>query len=161
MDATKLLSQQHAIVTALFQEYEQTDDEEEKLQLFEQIADNLAAHAAIEERLFYPAAYIGEAKGDLEAAVEEHLSVKRLITDLLVLTPEDQTFDAKMKVLKEQVKHHVEEEETILFAKVRQLLPSEELARLGEAMDELFLQLMAEGPSDDVPTETDIASPLP
>ncbi len=81
----------------------------------QELADNLAAHAAIEERIFYPAAYGDNTRDLLEEAVEEHLALKRVIADLIKMGPSDDYFDAKIAVLKEQVAHHVEEEEKELF----------------------------------------------
>src|SRR3954464_5863236 len=107
MNALELLKQQHEEVKSLFERYDQAEDEDEKQILFEDIADNLAAHSSIEEQLFYPAAYQGDAQPLLREAGEEHLSIKRLLADLLVMSPEDENFDAKLKVVQEQDEHHV------------------------------------------------------
>src|SRR5216110_299716 len=103
MNATDLLKEQHAEVKELFEQLEQAEDEDEKQALFQELADNLAAHATIEERIFYPAAYAKKTKELLTEAVEEHLAMKRLIADLLAMTPDHENFDAKIKVLQEQV----------------------------------------------------------
>src|SRR5262245_34647036 len=109
MDALSLLMSQHEEVNALFEEIEATDDDEDKLGLFSELADAFAAHAAIEEKIFYPAAYANATKDLLDEAVEEHLAAKRTLADLLKMSAEDEQFDAKVKVLKEQIEHHVEE----------------------------------------------------
>lgn len=162
MNAIELLIEQHDEVEDLFDQIEEAEDDEEKVTLVQMLADNLAAHATIEEKIFYPAAYgEGEKTDDLlREAVEEHLAVKRLIADLLDMGPSDENFDAKVKVLKEQVEHHVEEEETELFARVRKVLDKDELVRLGEEMEELFEREMNDEPAARVPGETAHAAPL-
>ena len=159
MDAITLLKQQHREVEDLFEEYEDAE-ESEKAQLLAQLADKLAAHATIEEKIFYPAVYVGELKDLLKEAVEEHLSAKRVIADLLEMTPSDENFDAKVKVLKEQIEHHVEEEEGELFSKVKKTLSKMELDALGEEMEMMFETLLPSEPRKDVPAETAEAPPL-
>jgi hemerythrin superfamily protein len=160
VNAIKLLKQQHDEVKALFQKIEKAEGEE-KEQLFDEIADALAVHAAIEEKEFYPATKSARTEELLEEAVEEHLSVKRIIADLLEMSPSEGQFDAKISVLKEQVEHHVEEEEGDLFPKVKKLLSAEELEDLGTAMEVLAEDLKAEGaPREQVPAETEKAAPL-
>jgi hemerythrin superfamily protein len=160
MDAIKLLKEQHAEVKGLFEQYESSDDEGEKQQLCAELSDALAAHATIEEKLFYPAAYVGELKEMLHEAVEEHLAAKRVIADLLEAPSIDESFDAKVKVLQEQIEHHVEEEEGELFPKVRKLMVKEELEALGDAMKQMFDELITQQPRQQVPAETDQAAPL-
>jgi hypothetical protein len=159
MNAITLLKQQHDEVEKLFEQFEKAQTEDRR-QLFVRIADNLSAHALIEERIFYPAAYVGELKDLLHEAVEEHLSVKRLIADLLDLGAGEASFEAKMKVLKEQVEHHVEEEESELFEKVRASFSAQELESLGDQMEQLFEQLREATPSREVPAQTAQAAPL-
>jgi iron-sulfur cluster repair protein YtfE (RIC family) len=153
MNAIDLLKQQHDLVDDLFDQVEQADATEKEI-LFEELADNLAGHAAIEEHVFYPAAYAGETREILNEAVEEHLVMKRLITDLMDLTPEDQQFTAKLKVLREQVTHHVKEEEKELFPKAKKELGKEKLLQLGAEMQGLFTKEMAEGAAYKVPDQT-------
>jgi hemerythrin superfamily protein len=160
MDAITLLKSQHDEVDSLFSKYEKTKDENAKQGIFNVIADNLAAHTTIEEKLFYPAVYIGELEDDLQEAVEEHLSAKRVIADLLGMKPSDEKFDAKVKVLQELIEHHVEEEEGELFPNVRKLMPKRELEALGEAMEEMFDKLMEGSPRNQVPAETGQSAPL-
>jgi hemerythrin-like domain-containing protein len=160
MNAIDLLREQHQEVKELFEQFEQAEDPEEKESLFQQLADNLAAHATIEEKIFYPAAYAKKTKELLTEAVEEHLAMKRLVADLLDMTPDDENFTAKMTVLREQVEHHVEEEEGELFAAVKQDLQPEELEALGAEMEELFETEMDEEPSESVPEQTSEAAPL-
>lgn len=161
MNAIELLKGQHDEVKALFKSYEQSRDLDEKNDLVAEISDSLAAHAHIEEKLFYPAVYVGELQELLAEAVEEHLAAKRTIADLLRMMPGDRSYDAKVKVLKEQIEHHVEEEEGELFPKVKKTLSAEELDALGEQMELMFEDLMQTDPREQVPTETAHAAPLP
>src|SRR6267142_2435868 len=136
MDAIELLKSQHREVEALFKKIEKAEGEE-KQEIFEQIADALAVHAAIEEKHFYPASRSARTEDLLQEAVEEHLSVKRIIADLLEMDPAEAQFDAKIKVLQEQVEHHVEEEEKDLFPKARKVLSEDELDDLGVVMEDM------------------------
>ena len=145
MDAIELLEEQHREVEALFEEIEQASDAEEKRDLFEEIADQLTVHALIEERHFYPAVKEKRTEDILLESLEEHLSIKRLLADLLKLSPEDEQFDAKLKVLQEQVEHHVEEEEGELFPKVRKILDKEMLQAVAQEMTATQEQLLEAG----------------
>ena len=160
MDATKLLKSQHAEVKALFKKYESATSSTQKQTLFEQIADALAGHCTIEEKIFYPSVYIGPLKDALEEAVEEHLAAKRVIADLLEMKAGDEQFDAKMTVLKEEIEHHVEEEEGSLFPEVEENFPAEELSAMGDQMKALFDELEEGEPRKDIPGETGMAATL-
>lgn len=162
MDAIELLKQQHREVEELFEKFEKAGEgkDEVRMELFARIADNLAAHASIEEKLFYPSVYVGPTADKLQEAVEEHLAAKRVIADLLDMEPADEQFRAKMKVLKELVEHHVEEEEKQLFKDVKKLMGKEELAVIGEQMEMMFDELIQTEPRMQVPRETGEAAPL-
>ena len=162
MDAIELLTQQHREVDELFEKFEKASGGNDKLlmDLFARIADNLAAHATIEEKLFYPSVYVGPTADKLQEAVEEHLSVKRVIADLLDMDPSDTQFKAKMKVLQELVEHHVEEEEKDLFKSVKKLTTRDELAIMGEQLEAMFSELIQTEPRMQIPRETGEASPL-
>ncbi len=160
MNATELLKKQHDQVKQLFQEFERAEDEESKRLAFEQLADDLAAHATIEERLFYPAVYVGDLKDELQEAVEEHLSVKRVIADLLEMNVEEEEFAAKMAVLNELVEDHVEDEEDELFPKVRRNFGSQELEALGAAMEAMFNELKEQEPREQIPNQLKEPAPL-
>lgn len=162
IDAIELLKQQHREVEELFEKFEKAGEgkSEMMMDLFARIADNLAAHATIEEKLFYPSVYVGPTADKLQEAVEEHLAAKRVIADLLDMDPSDVQFKAKMMVLKELVEHHVEEEEKDLFKDVKKLMGKEELAIIGEQMEAMFNELIQTEPRMQVPRETDEAAPL-
>jgi hemerythrin superfamily protein len=161
VNALDLLAEQHAEVDALIGKLEKARDAGKKQALFTELADKVAAHATIEEKLFYPAVNSKRTEDILAEAVEEHLSVKRLIADLLELQPDDGAFDAKLSVMKEQLEHHAhEEEEGELFPKVKKLMDEEMLESLGEEMESMFLTLMEGSPRLAVPGETEAAAPI-
>ncbi len=160
MDATKLLKQQHDEVKDLLEQFEAAEDDAGRQEIFDQIADDLAAHGEIEEKIFYPAVYVGPLREKLREAVEEHLSARRVIADLLEMEPSDEQFDPKMKVLQELVEHHVEEEEGELFPLVQQNFAREELEALGDRMEQRFDELQEAEPRRRIPGETDQAAPL-
>jgi hypothetical protein len=162
MDALELLESQHEEVESLIEEIENTDDPETKQQLFEELADNIAAHSKIEETIFYPAAMSEATKETLHESTEEHLVVKRLLADMEELDVEDPQFDAKLSVVKESIRHHAhDEEEDKLFPKVRKLMSKDELQALGGEMLRLFEELMDGEPRLNVKNETGKAAPLP
>jgi hemerythrin superfamily protein len=133
MDAIELLEEQHREVEDLFEEIAEAEADE-KREIFEEIADQLAIHATIEERHFYPAVRDASTDEILRRSVEEHLAVKRLITEILDQRASDEELEAKIKLLEEEVEKHVEEEETQLFPKVRTLLDTAALAALAQQM---------------------------
>jgi hemerythrin-like domain-containing protein len=158
MDAIKYLKQQHRELDGLFDDFENASDgaKKTKLQLCRKVCDLLAVHAAVEEKIFYPAAKYAETEEMLQEAVEEHLSVKRIIADLVELDEIDDQAEAKMSVLKEQKKHHVEEEEKELFPKAKKQLGADQLQELGEEMEKMADELMSAGePRMQVPNETE------
>jgi uncharacterized protein YecA (UPF0149 family) len=160
MNAIDLLEQQHEEVNELFHEIRVSEGDEEKRMLFDELADKLAAHTIVEEKLFYPAAYTGAIEDLLREAVEEHLAIKRTLADLMELDCDDEQFDAKLRVLMEQVEHHVEEEEGELFKKVKKELDAPRLENLGDEMLAMYLELMEGHPSAQVPEETEEAAPI-
>jgi hemerythrin superfamily protein len=161
MNAIKLLESQHREVEKLFSQIEKAKDSSKKEELFTTLADNLAVHASIEEHHFYPAVKEKRTEDILLESLEEHLAIKRVLSDLLDVEIEDETFDAKLAVLQETVEHHVEEEEGDLFPKVRKILDADELEAIGQAMSAEQAELEEKGnPRDLVPGEVDKAAPL-
>lgn len=157
MDAIEMLKGQHREVESLFKKFDALGENatKSKQSLFENIADALAMHATIEEKHFYPAVKAKRTEDILLEALEEHLGIKRVIADLLKLDSSNETFDAKVKVLKEQVEHHVEEEESDLFPKVRKVLDKAELTELASTMQRTMKALMEKGDARRaVPAET-------
>ncbi|MCU1282514.1 MAG: Cation-binding protein, hemerythrin family [bacterium] len=144
MDAIKLLKEQHRLVEKLFEQFESSEDDDAKKNLFFEIADNLAVHATIEERWFYPAVRARQTEEQLEEAYDEHLEVKKLILDGLQSTGAP-GFDGRVAALKGAVEHHVEEEEEELFPEVQKLMQKDALEALGQQMEAEAMQLMEAG----------------
>jgi hemerythrin superfamily protein len=160
MDAIEMLEEQHRDVEDLFDEIEEAEGAE-KREVFAEIADQLVIHSAIEEKHFYPAVKARQTEDLLRESLEEHLSAKRIIADLLDMKVEDEQFDAKVDVLKELIQHHVKEEEDELFPKVRKLLGQEELEALAQEMMATQDTLLEEDePRQMVRGETGAAAPL-
>jgi hemerythrin superfamily protein len=161
MNAVKMLKQQHREVEKLFKEFENAKSAGPREKIFVKIADALAVHAAIEEKHFYPEVKKRQTEDILREAVEEHLEIKRVIADLLAMDAGDENFQAKVTVLQEDVEHHVEEEEDLLFPKVEKLFDEETLEAIGEAMEATQDELIRAGnPRNAVPGETDAAAPV-
>ena len=111
LDAVALLKQDHRTVEDLFAQFEKAGGEGRKQKLAEEICLELSVHAAIEEEIFYPACD-GKVEDDLlKEAYVEHDGAKLLIAEILAGEPSDEFYDSKVKVLQEQIEHHVEEEE--------------------------------------------------
>jgi hemerythrin superfamily protein len=128
---------------------------------FVEVADHLTMHIESEEQVFYPAVKAQRTEDILLESLEEHLSLKRLLADLLALDPEDKTFEPKFKVLKEQAEHHHKEEEEHLFPKVAKLLDAGRRATLGDQMQALQAKLRRSGePREMVADQTGSAAAL-
>ena len=111
LDAIKLLTADHRAVEGLFEDYEKARGASAKQKLAHKICTELKIHTTIEEEIFYPALR-GEIEDDmLDEAVVEHDGAKLLINDIESAEPDEEFYDAKVKVLQEQIEHHVKEEE--------------------------------------------------
>src|SRR4051794_16497520 len=145
-DALSLLRADHAKVVDLFEQFEQMKDdvdEQEKDALVARICGELIVHTAIEEELFYPEAREAMDAEDLfDEATVEHASAKDLIAQLGEMEPDDELYDAKVKVLGEYVKHHVAEEENQMFPRL--LETGLDLNALGARLAERKTELMDE-----------------
>lgn len=134
-NAIALLKADHREVEQMFESFEKARGEDRKKSLATRICNALRVHAQIEEEIFYPAFYEATREEDLHnEAIIEHDGVKKLITEIESSGPGDQYFDARVKVLSEMVKHHVNEEEQRdgLFAKARD--SDMDLAEIGEQL---------------------------
>lgn len=139
MDAITLLKEDHKSIEKLFKRFEKAGDRAyvEKRKLVDRMIEELSVHAAVEEQVFYPVARAtveGVEDQTLES-LEEHHVVKWLLSELEKMDPEHERFDAKVTVLMESVRHHVEEEESDLFPKVREQLGRNDLKDVGEAIE--------------------------
>lgn len=142
--AIRLLKADHREVEGWFDEYEQLEDDADKLALFQQIALALKVHTTLEEEIFYP-----EERGDVEEdmldeAYVEHDGAKKLIAEIEAMKPGDEYYDAKVKVLGEYIKHHVKEEEQPggIFSQAKK--GDEDLDAMGEPLKARKEELMAE-----------------
>ena len=134
MDAFKLLQTDHKNVAALFNQLEQASGKA-KLSVFNQIKTELELHTHIEETIFYPALEKPEETHDLTLeAYEEHAVVKKLLSELSRARTADEEWEAQAKVLRENVEHHVEEEENELFEKAESVLSEEDIEDLETRM---------------------------
>src|SRR3954469_25283054 len=116
----ELLEEDHQEVDGFFDEYENLEDAGEKERMALKICLALTVHTQIEEEIFYPAAREAIEKAELiDEAIVEHASAKQLIAEIEEMDANDELYDAKVKVLGEQVRHHVEEEEGELFPQVK------------------------------------------
>jgi hemerythrin superfamily protein len=139
MKATDLLKQQHRTVEMLFAQIEAG-----KPEALEDLASALAAHMAIEHEFFYPRSREIDEDGILEA-FEEHAIAETALKRALATDSEDEAFDARIKVLKELIQHHVEEEESTLFPQVEVEVADEELEALGQGMEARFDEVLSKG----------------
>lgn len=141
-DAVALLKADHRKVEELFEKYEKKGAD--KAAIARQICTELVVHAKIEEDVFYPACR-GKVEDDLlDESYVEHDGAKLLIAELEAGRPADQFFDAKVTALKEQIEHHVKEEERRLeglFAQARRA--GLDMDELGEKLAEEKARLMA------------------
>lgn len=118
-DAIEMLKADHRKVEGLFEEFENTENKKRKAELAAKICLELRVHTQLEEEILYPDAH-HEIEHDLvDEAVVEHASAKDLIAQIEAGSPDDHLYDAKMKVLKEYIKHHVKEEEEEMFPKLK------------------------------------------
>ncbi|MCW1430278.1 hemerythrin domain-containing protein [Novosphingobium sp. JCM 18896] len=110
-DAIALLKADHRKVEELFEQFEKARDDNRKQVLATQICNELKVHTAIEEEIFYPA-FKGKIEDDtLAEAYVEHDGAKVLINDIMAGSANDEFYEAKVKVLSEEIRHHVHEEE--------------------------------------------------
>jgi hypothetical protein len=143
VSAIDLLEEDHQQVDGFFEEYENLQDASEKESIALKICLALTVHTQIEEEIFYPAARKAIERAELiDEAIVEHASAKQLIAEIEDMEAGDELYDAKVKVLGEQVRHHVEEEEDKLFPEIKS---SElDLEALGKKMAERKVALLQE-----------------
>lgn len=153
-DAIALLKADHRAVETLFAAYEEASGKAQKAKLAQQICMELSIHTMIEEELLYPACR-GETDEDLlDEAYVEHDGAKTLIAELMNGSPDDEFYDAKVKVLSEMIKHHVKEEEQRdgLFAQAKNA--DIDLDDLGKRLAERKQELKAHFKETGIPAPT-------
>jgi hypothetical protein len=151
-DAITLLKNDHREVEGLFAQFEKARAESKKKDLADKICNALRAHTTIEEEIFYPAFLeVTRDKDTHHEAEVEHAGAKNLIAEIEASDPSDDYYDAKLKVLSEMIKHHVNEEEQRggMFAEAKQ--SKMDLAELGAELEqrkqELLLELNGDKPA--------------
>jgi hemerythrin superfamily protein len=142
MDAISILKADHKKVEGLFKRLLKLGDTAHtaRKKLFVEIDAEISVHAHIEEKIFYPAlkAKTGpntDERDEVLEAYEEHALVKGMLHELEALNPKNETYNAKLQVLSELVKHHVKEEEGEMFPQAKKLLSAEELKSLGGKLE--------------------------
>lgn len=137
MNAIELLTQDHEKVSELFEKFKENEDGDNTA-LFEKINAELETHTHIEETIFYPK-LVEEGDEELKKIVlegiEEHRQVKMFLRELASLADDSEKFNPKLKVVVEDVEHHVEEEEGEMFPLVEDQFDSDVLEELGAAME--------------------------
>jgi cell division FtsZ-interacting protein ZapD len=139
MDAITLLKQDHEKVSGIFEKLEETTEQAIKTreELFAKLQQELEVHAHIEETIFYPVLkQESETREITIEGFEEHHVIKTLLRELERNQVGSEQWTAKLKVLKENVEHHVEEEEGEMFKSAREVLGAERLEELGARMEE-------------------------
>jgi iron-sulfur cluster repair protein YtfE (RIC family) len=138
MNAFQLLKEDHKKVAGIFEKLEPTTERGVKTreELFTQLKTELDVHTRIEETIFYPALKEADETHDIILeGYEEHKVVKTLLAELDSLSKDKEEWGAKLKVLQENVEHHVEEEEGEMFKNARQVLSAEQAEELGARME--------------------------
>ena len=144
MNAFQLLKEDHKRVAGIFEALDATTERAEKTrtELFAKLKEALDVHARIEEVIFYPAIkQAAETREVVLEGFEEHHVIKMLLKELEAVPVDTEQWTAKLKVLKENVEHHVEEEEGEMFQSARQVLSEDEINQLGAQMEEMKKQL--------------------
>ena len=161
MEATEYLTRQHREIEQALRDALAVENPDVKRSRFLDIADALILHIAAEELVFYPAVHDQPNEDVLLESLEEHLALKRLLSDLLALQGDDVTFQPKLHVLREQAEHHHRDEERKLFPEVREKLDEAQREALGREMEAQELRMQARGkPRKAVHGQTDAAQPL-
>jgi hemerythrin superfamily protein len=139
VDALEVMKDDHNKLKKLFDDALENDDVSARAGLLHQIRSELIAHERMEEDVFYPALRSGgeKAREIMLEGFEEHLVIDVILDELLEVPEEADQWKAKLKVLKENLEHHIEEEEGELFRRAKQALGQETLEELGRKMQQL------------------------
>src|SRR2546423_1658122 len=137
MDAITLLKNDHKEVKRLFRDFERAKDDRARKEAVEAMIRELSVHSAIEEQIFYPAVRqeVPDENDTVLEGLEEHHVVKWTLSELEGMEPSDERYKAKVTVLIESVRHHIEEEEGEMFPAVREALGRKRLGEIGDRME--------------------------
>lgn len=152
MKATSLLKEQHRKVEALFAKIEKGNPN-----VLVELANNLVAHMAIEQEIFYPAVRSLD-RDQVAESFEEHSVAELALKRALETDSDDEQFSARVTVLKELISHHVKEEESELFPNVEKKMSEADLDELAAAMQERFPEVLASGYESSLPEGFDETS---
>ncbi|HVL32490.1 MAG TPA: hemerythrin domain-containing protein [Actinomycetota bacterium] len=145
MDALRLMEQDHIEVKGLLEQLGRTDEdaEETREQIFTELRQQLEAHETMEEEVFYPSLVEHpKAREVVLEGYEEHHAVDLLLEDIADVPYEGEEWTAKFKVIRENIEHHIEEEEGEMFSRARNVFSDEELEELGGEMEERKLAVL-------------------
>lgn len=137
MDALKTLTDDHAKVKAMLSKLDETTERSEKTrtEMLQTLKNELVVHETIEEEILYPALKEHAKTKDIALeGYEEHHVVDQIMSELEATPVDDETWGAKLTVMKENLEHHIEEEEGEMFKKARQVMSEDELSELGDRM---------------------------
>jgi hemerythrin-like domain-containing protein len=138
MNALTLLKDDHDKLKKLLKEGEKKDALQERRSMLNEIAHEFRVHEKIEEEIFYPALKEHPRARDIVLeGYQEHHVVDVLLRELEGMPPSDERWAAKLKVLTENVEHHIEEEEDDMFSKAKKVFDDNELDSLGNQMEEM------------------------
>ena len=146
MDAIQLLKDDHDAMKKLLTELEGTTERGVKTreELFAKVREELTVHEAIEEEIFYPALKEHPKTKEITLeAFEEHHVVDMVLAEIESVPFDDETWGAKFKVMKENIEHHIEEEENEMFKQARDAFEKQDLEELGERMAARKRELLA------------------
>lgn len=138
MDAIKLLEADHRSMRKLLDKIESTDEDDRQARgkLFDTLKEELTVHEIIEEEIFYPELKEHPKARDIVLeGIEEHNVVDTLLSEMDGLPVDDETWNAKFTVMKENVEHHMDEEEEEMFEKARSVFDESQLEELGQRME--------------------------
>lgn len=147
MDALQLLKEDHEKVKRMLEDLDATSERAEKTrtETFTRLRHDLTIHETIEEEILYPALKeFAKTKDITLEAFEEHHVVDLIVAELEATPVTDETWGAKLTVMKENLEHHIEEEEDEMFKQARQVMDHNELVELGDQMDARKKQLSEE-----------------
>jgi hypothetical protein len=151
-DGLQLLAADHRKVEGLFAEFEKASGASAKQRLVKEICTELKVHTMIEEEIYYPAIRGKVEEDALDEAWVEHDSAKTLVNELEAASPDEDFYDAKVKVLQELIEHHVKEEEKQRDNLFQQTRAAEiDLQALGEQMAARKAELMAQAEAEGLP----------
>jgi len=142
MNALELLKQDHQEAFSMMDQLETSDQDaagmQSQMAVFNQLKQALTLHTKMEEQLLYPALQNNEETGDMiSESYEEHQTVDEILSEMSGMAPSNDEFSGKLAELRENVEHHVEEEENEMFPKAERILGQHRLEEMGNQMQQM------------------------